>query len=53
MQGSLQQWLGNLIRIDEVIADSSDSTLTVKVQLHRARAPRQSRTASFTQKVRA
>ena len=50
VQGALQQWLGTLIRVNEVAADSSDSTLTVQVS-YTVLANQQSRTASFTQKV--
>jgi phage baseplate assembly protein W len=32
VQGALQQWLGNLMRIDEVLASSSDATLQVQVR---------------------
>lgn len=31
VQGALQQWLGDLLRIDEVTAESVDGTLTVRV----------------------
>jgi phage baseplate assembly protein W len=50
VQGALQQWLGDLMRIEEVVADSSDSTLSVQVRytpLHE----QQSRVASFTHEV--
>ncbi len=32
VQASLQQWLGHLLRIDEVAASSEDATLTVAVR---------------------
>lgn len=32
VQASLQQWLGQLLRIDEVAASSEDATLTVAVR---------------------
>jgi uncharacterized protein len=51
VQGALQQWLGDLMRIEEVRADSSEATLSVQVRytpLH----SQESRVASFTQKVR-
>ena len=32
VHGSLQQWLGHLIRVDEVGAESQDSALTVTVR---------------------
>ena len=50
VQGSLQQWLGNLIRIEEVAADSVDSTLTVEVR-YTVLATQTSRSASFSRKV--
>jgi phage baseplate assembly protein W len=50
VQGSLQQWLGSLIRIEEVAADSADSTLTVEVR-YTVLASQMSRTARYTRKV--
>jgi uncharacterized protein len=50
VQGALQQWLGSLIRVNDVIADASDATLTVKVS-YTMLANQQTRTATFTQKV--
>jgi len=50
VQGALQQWLGDLMRIDEVQADSSNATLSVRVR-YTALRTQASRTASFTQKV--
>ena len=50
VQGSLQQWLGSLIRTEEVAANSVDSTLTVEVR-YTVLATQVSRTASFTKKV--
>jgi len=32
VQGALQQWLGDLLRIDEVAAESVDATLSVQVR---------------------
>jgi len=32
VQGSLQQWLGDLISVEEVAIESQDSTLTVSVR---------------------
>ncbi|NTW06408.1 MAG: GPW/gp25 family protein [Syntrophaceae bacterium] len=32
VQGSLQQWLGDLIRVEEVQVQSDDSTLRIQVQ---------------------
>ena len=50
VQGSLQQWLGSLIRIEEVLANSVDSTLSVEVR-YTVLATQTSRTASFTRRV--
>lgn len=50
VQGSLQQWLGNLIRIEEVAVDSVDSTLSVEVR-YTVLATQTSGSASFTRKV--
>jgi uncharacterized protein len=50
VQGSLQQWLGDLMRIDEVEAVSDDATLSVQVRYTVLRT-QESRSASFTQKV--
>jgi uncharacterized protein len=50
VQGSLQQWLGSLIRVNEVIADASDATLRVRVS-YTVLASQQSRSATFTHKV--
>ena len=50
VQGALQQWLGTLIRVEDVIAESVDSTLSVQVQ-YTVLATQESRSASFTQKV--
>jgi Bacteriophage baseplate protein W len=50
VQGSLQQWLGSLIRIEEVVANSVDSTLSVEVR-YTVLAMQTSRSASFTRKV--
>ena len=47
---SLQQWLGGLLRIDDVRAESSDATLTVQVQ-YTVLATQASRSASFVQRV--
>src|SRR5678816_164210 len=32
VQGALQQWLGTLIRVEEVLADATDATLSVRVR---------------------
>ena len=50
VQGALQQWLGDLLRIDEVQAESLDATLSVQVRYTVLRT-QASRSASFTQKV--
>jgi hypothetical protein len=50
LQGALQQWLGDLMRIEEVVADSSDATLSVQVRYSSLRT-QATRSASFTQKV--
>ncbi len=50
MQGALQQWLGTLIRVEEVLADSTDATLSVRVR-YTVLATQETRSASFTQKV--
>jgi phage baseplate assembly protein W len=50
VQGALQQWLGNLLRIDEVSVTSSEATLAVQVRYTVLRT-QASRTASFTQTV--
>lgn len=50
VQGALQQWLGHLLRIDEVSAESREATLTVTVRytVLRTLVPR---SATFTQRV--
>jgi uncharacterized protein len=50
VQGALQQWLGTLIRVEDVIADSTDATLSVQVR-YTVLATQESRSASFAQKV--
>jgi phage baseplate assembly protein W len=50
VQGSIQQWLGNRISVDQVLAESVDSTLSVEVR-YTVLATQTSRTASFTRKV--
>lgn len=47
VQGSLQQWLGDLIQVDEVQVTSEDSTLRVVVQ-YVIRRTGQQQTAQFT-----
>ena len=50
VQGSLQQWLGNLIRIEDVSAESVDSALTIEVR-YVVLATQTSRVARFTHEV--
>jgi uncharacterized protein len=50
VQGSLQQWLGTLLRVEEVRASSSDATLTVEVS-YVVLSTQQRRSAQFTQQV--
>ena len=50
VQGALQQWLGDLMRIDEVQVESVDATLSVQVRYTALRS-QASHNASFTQKV--
>jgi len=50
VQGSLQQWLGGLIRIEEVTAESVDATLTIEVR-YAVLATEIRRSASFTRTV--
>lgn len=50
VQGALQQWLGYLMRIDEVSSSSEDAALTVIVRYTVLRT-QTSKIASFTRKV--
>jgi phage baseplate assembly protein W len=50
VQGSLQQWLGTLVRIEEVAAESVDATLTVDVR-YTVLGTGTRGTASFTRTV--
>jgi uncharacterized protein len=50
VQGALQQWLGGLLRVDEVEAESVDATLTVVVR-YTVLATQAQRSASFSQRV--
>lgn len=50
VQGALQQWLGHLMRIDEVSTSSEDATLTVVVR-YRVLHTQVAKIASFTRKV--
>jgi phage baseplate assembly protein W len=46
VQGSLQQWLGDLIEVNDVHVDNSDSTLFVQVQ-YTVRRTQQQNVAQF------
>ncbi|HZS39133.1 MAG TPA: GPW/gp25 family protein [Polyangia bacterium] len=50
VQGALQQWLGDLVQIDNVQVVSEDSTLTVTV-VYLIRETQQQKTSQFTRKV--
>jgi len=50
LQGALQQALGDLIQLQAVQVDNTDSTLTVTVQ-YMVRGDQQGRTAQFTQEI--
>jgi Bacteriophage baseplate protein W len=52
VQGSLQQWLGTLIQVEDVAADSADATLTVEVR-YTVLATQARRVANFTRAVTA
>ena len=47
VQGALQQWLGDLIQVDELQVESEDSTLRVAVQ-YIVRRTQQRQVAQFT-----
>jgi phage baseplate assembly protein W len=47
VQGSLQQWLGDLIEVNEVDVQNEDSTLRITVQ-YIIRRTQQQQTAQFT-----
>lgn len=47
VQGALQQWLGDLIQVDDVQVESEDSTLRVTVQ-YTVRRTQQQQTGRFT-----
>ena len=47
VQGALQQWLGNLIQVDEVQVESEEATLEVTVK-YRIRRTQQQQVAQFT-----
>jgi hypothetical protein len=50
VQGSLQQWLGDLIQVDDLRVKSFDSTLEVTL-VYTLRRDRQQRTATFQREV--
>jgi uncharacterized protein len=50
VQGSLQQWLGDLIQVNSVIIESQDSTLRVNV-VYTLRRTQQQQTAQFERQV--
>jgi len=50
VQGALQQWLGDLLRVESVQLRSDDSTLVVTVQ-YVERTSRQRKLAQFTRSV--
>jgi phage baseplate assembly protein W len=50
LQGALQQALGDLIQLQGVQVDASDSTLTVTVE-YLVRRRQQAQTAQFTQEI--
>jgi len=47
VQGTLQQWLGNLIQVDGVQVETEDSTLSVTIQ-YTVRRTQQQHTAQFS-----
>jgi uncharacterized protein len=47
VQGALQQWLGDVIVVQQVNVSAADSTLTVVVQ-YTVRRTQETRTATFT-----
>lgn len=47
VQGSLQQWLGDLIEVNEVLVESDDAKLLVNIQYTERRTQEQ-RTAQFS-----
>jgi hypothetical protein len=50
VQGSLQQWLGDLIQVNAVTVENLDSTLSVKVE-YTLRLTQQNQTAQFERQV--
>jgi uncharacterized protein len=49
-QGALQQWLGDLIQVDELQIESEESTLRVAIQ-YTVRRTQQRQVARFTREV--
>lgn len=50
VQGSLQQWLGDLIQVNAVTVETQDSTLSVRV-VYTLRRTQQQQIAQFTRQV--
>jgi phage baseplate assembly protein W len=50
VQGSLQQWLGDRVKVEGVGVESEDSTLRVTVE-YRSRAGEQLRVAQFSRRL--
>ncbi len=50
VQGSLQQWLGDLIRVDEVTVTSNESTITVTVKFA-VRSSQEQKVEEFTREA--
>jgi uncharacterized protein len=50
VQGALQQWLGDLIQVDEADVESEDATLRVTVR-YTIRRDQQSQVATFSREV--
>ncbi len=50
VQGSLQQWLGDLIQVEEVVATSRESTINVSVR-YTVRGTQERRTDQFAREV--
>src|SRR5512143_212010 len=50
VQGSLQQWLGDVIQVDGVDVESEDSTIRVSV-IYTVRRTQQKQTAQFARQI--
>jgi uncharacterized protein len=50
VQGALQQWLGDLIQVDELQVESEDSTVRLTIQ-YTVRRTQQRRRAQFSREV--